>query len=186
MKVGELEFKTNRALKEYTVKTLNEIGRFCCSIKVEHPQHFLFLIALIQRHPDPTKANDIIDMTTVAIDSWRWPTVSLMKPAGTENVSLVKKCVSGRDTTAHGKRLIEFRESIHPQILAFRDTAKRVCVFCGETSNLHVDHVYPFSRLVAENTGDFIEYHRQNAAFQMLCAACNGKKSDSLNIPAFF
>jgi len=180
MKVGVLEFKTKKALKEYVVKTLNEIGRFCCSIKVEHPQHFLFLTALIQRHPDPHKADDIIDMTTVAIDSWKWPTVIMLKPAGTEDVSLVKKCVTGRDTTDHGKRLIEFRESIRSQTLAFRATAEQVCVFCGDTSDLHVDHVYPFSRITAEHTGNFTEYHKQKATFQMLCSTCNGKKSDSM------
>ena len=179
MKVGELEFKTKKALKEYTVKILNEIGRFCSSIRSEHPQHFVFLLALIQRHPDPLKACGVNDLHTVGIEVFRWPTVIMVKPAGEEDVSLLKKCVSGRETTDRAQQLIEFRESIRPQIVAFRATASEVCVFCGDTSNLHVDHVYPFSRLVAEHTAPFVEYHQAHATFQMLCADCNGKKSNS-------
>ena len=179
MKVGDLEFKTKKALKEYTVKILNEIGRFCGSIRSEHPQHFSFLLALIHRHPDLHKADEIQDLHTVGIETWRWPTVMMVKPAGEEDVSLLKKCVSGRDTTDKAKQLIEFRESIRPQIVVFRATAQEVCVFCGDTSNLHVDHVYPFSRLVAEHTAPFVEYHQVHATFQMLCATCNVKKSNS-------
>ena len=178
MKVDGREFKSQKALKSETSRILHEIGRCCTSIRSAHPGHYAFLIDLIKRHPDASKSDGVLDMYTAGIEAWRFPTVMLLKATGSDDVSLLKTCVTGRHSTNHATTVIEFRELIRPQICAYRATAVQVCVFCGATADLHVDHVYPFSRLVAEHTPPFIEYHAQHARFQMLCAGCNLKKSN--------
>jgi hypothetical protein len=170
-------FKSQKELKTETARIINDIGRSCISIKTEHPIYFKFLTELLKRHPDPEKCCGVLDMCTIGIEAWRFPTVTLIKEGGEEDVSLLKKCVSGREPTDHAAQMIEYRKLIRPQIIAFRATAKQVCMFCNATTNLHVDHVIPFSKIAAEFTnGSFEAHHLDRATFQMLCSVCNMKK----------
>ena len=172
-------FKTQKELKLHTARIINEIGRSCSSIKTDYPLHFKFLMEMLKRHPDSDKSNGVVDMCTIGIPAWRFPTVDLVKEGGEEQVSLLKKCVSGRDSTDHRNIMIEYREVIRPQIVAFRAAAKQVCSICAATNDLHVDHVFPFSKIVAEFMGgSFEEFHLDRATLQMLCRECNMKKGD--------
>ena len=55
-------------------------------------------------------------------------------------------------------------------LAAIRERDGRACVWCGETENLHVDHVFPWVRW-GSNEPDNL---------QTLCRACNSWKSDFL------
>ena len=171
---------TQKALKAEVSKVLHQIGRSCCSIKTEHPAHYQFLLEVLKRHPDPDKGQGVLDMHTVGIPAWRFPTVILLKENVEEDVSLLKHCIRGRGLSKHESKMKEYRELIRPQIVEFRASANLECCQCGSTAELHVDHIFPFSKIVAEYDGEisFEDFHRERATYQILCASCNIKKSN--------
>lgn len=85
------------------------------------------------------------------------------------------------------------------------------CFYCNSTDELQVDHIYPFSKLIddflkiTEHTTpnefinayhgkylfkeedkqfekDFINFHLENAKYQILCNKCNSKKGNHMEL----
>ena len=104
-----------------------------------------------------------------------------------------------------------FRCSISPHILLYLNKNKeKICATCSSTENIQVDHIIPFSHILAgfissKNSldfpsefdknefhqnifkskhisiqNDFIKYHNSRAIYQYLCRKCNVLKSDTL------
>jgi hypothetical protein len=104
------------------------------------------------------------------VDSWKEPSgnrsVFKFKLIAVENISSLSAAEDPADQFSERRRIIP--TNVKLEVWA-RDNAK--CVICGETNELHFDHILPFSKggtsLKAENV-------------QLLCARHNLIKSANI------
>lgn len=201
--VKPADFKTKKALTEYTKNTINSIG-VCQSLRETNIIFFNFLCELFKRHPD--YSNKIINMNDIFIvRNTMNPScyeLQLRREDGScEDISW-RICISGKRKDSIKAAM---RAAVSDQIIAFKNRSRFCCELCGTcegtSHNFHVDHVVQFSSLLtafismhpnrptefgsnAYNIACFLpedagyerlwqEYHRSNASLRILCANCN-------------
>ncbi len=197
------EFKTQKALTEYTKNTINSIG-ICSSLKSANQAFYNFLLDLFKRHPDyPHKLMNMIDIFIVR-NKMRASCYELQlrrEDGSCEDISW-RNCVSGKrkdDIKA------AMRSAVSDQIIDFKKRTLFCCELCGSceggSQDFHVDHIIQFSDIRKTfmelhpnrptkfgsnkyNVACFLpedaeyerlwqDYHRSNATLRILCAKCN-------------
>lgn len=195
-KIFDKQFRTKDEIKEYVRSILIK------NFGTIHPDsyEFKFMKELFKRHPnyEERRLERVITIQTrrglggsidLVVGIW----TDLRCGLGTLEYETISynKCITGRDHTAHQKKMIGLRRSINEQIENFRSTVAHIreCQSCsgGFNGKPHVDHVFPFSKIVVlfEESGedDFVSFHKRIATYQLLCETCNVAKSDSINPP---
>jgi hypothetical protein len=191
-KILDKEFRTKEEIKEYVRNIL--IKNFGTIQPGSY--EFKFMKELFKRHPNYEEKclEHTITMQTRrglggAIDLVLGIWTDFGNGMGVLEYDTVSynKCITGRDHTAHQKKMIRLRRSINNQIEKFRSTVNHIneCQICGGGFNgkPHVDHVIPFSKIVllfgCSAEEDFKIFHKRIATYQLLCEKCNIEKSDS-------
>ena len=184
--MSHLGFTSKLALEQETRLMISaaSIGR----VKPDTRLH-RHLKALVGRHPTIGKFNNnVIGFRIIRGNA----TIAILEGGGEELFSWVKCCTQRR--TTERQRLSDLmREAIGDTTRAFRATqpVPHRCVKCGYVGKCEVDHVYPFSKLMADyfaenpeeefrpNLVTWKTFHDERATFQMLCAPCNNNKSNT-------
>ena len=163
------------------------------------------LYEIIKGHPDPKKIEGVKDFRILQMSNSKQ--LQILKDEW-EPISWI--CCStgkGRDSKYLLNRLL--RTSIMSQIQEFRKSVKnQICELCNSIENLQVDHINLFSDLVKEFNStrniptefigcgeilsfidkdisyknEWIEFHKKNATFRILCQNCNLKTYRDRNI----
>lgn len=179
------------------------IGK-CKSLRTSHPADYEYFRALFQNHPEPERKR-VAEITDIFIRVGYGGVYQLgyLLPGQTRDTISWIACVTGRSKTKMQKLTKAMREAVIPSLRAYRDTQPQVCVLCGATDNLTVDHYplkfrdirdtfldeteYPFptefdktrSALECFRPDDFVfqqewvAYHDANATYRILCSTCN-------------
>lgn len=171
-KLANRIFNNQLLCKQWIRSELLRIGELSTQSVTQSDKELLFQI--IQGHPDKQKIENVKDFV-VQIDNTN-PLLFIMKDQTWESISWVA-CSTGRPPTEHGMRVITLRKLIAPQIIEFRNQAEKKCTLCESTERLEVDHIYLFSKLMKDYTGnsdnEWIEYHKEHAKLRILCRSCN-------------
>lgn len=153
--IHDKTFPTKAAVTEYARSLMAEVG-VTTDLAKTHPDAYPFLMALAARHP---RADEKL-RGAVRMEINRTTSSCPGKPVygawlhyadgGRDDISLLKKCVSGKDTA--DKLGACMRQAIDDQVLSFRESdVEKKCAVCGATGTmLHVDHVVEFKTLKAE------------------------------------
>lgn len=165
------------------------------------------LMELFKKHPEyPSKLKGVIDLKIITnIRNSKYYEFNLIKDNGSIEDISYRCCIYTRNSNLDF--LNAMRNSIKPQIKEFRFMSKNKCEFCGDTSNIHIDHIYLFKYLVLDfkklfdqkdipitfddgidniaifkkEDKDFsdswYEYHKTHATLRPLCKRCNLSRS---------
>lgn len=196
--------------KEICRRKVDAIGR-CGSLRRSHPEDYRFFYELFQRHPraESKRLKGIVD---IFIDQGRGDyRMGYVLSDGSRDTISWNKCLTGKDITARHLLTRVMRTSVDPQLAAFKRTQRDVCVLCGSTENMTVDH-YPTkfrdikAEFIASNPpptefskngasqdcfrGEDAEYerawkefHREKATYRMLCYTCNRSIENHERVP---
>jgi hypothetical protein len=141
------------------------------SLKTTHKQHFLFFVELCKRHPDYVQKNlaGIIDFRiSPNVMSKKYKTVTVVRNNYSECTISCNACISGIGMSNEQKFKEALRNVISDQTTEFKRNASQVnsannftCGLCSctlqnlDSSQVHVDHVIHFQKLVL----DFLHVH---------------------------
>jgi hypothetical protein len=190
---------TQKAQLDYYRKILNK--GLCSSLFKERNDDYKDLMFLFTKHPEyPYKTRDVIDIniTQNTLNTRALQFNLIRKNGDIEDISYRYCIVKPKD---NHRFIGAMRSCIKPQITSFRKTNLSICQFCGETENIHIDHIYTFKNLVNDfllinpdkptlfnqNTDNqhifrkedanfankWFQYHKLNATLRPLCAKCN-------------
>jgi len=190
---------TQKAQFEYFGKILNK--GLCSSLVTQRPNDYKEMMLLFTKHPEyPYKTRDVVDMniTQNTLNHKAFQFNLIRKDGTIEDISY-RSCIS--KPQENHKFIGAMRDCIKPQIKTFRNLNEMKCEFCGETENIHIDHIYMFKNLMidfllinpnkptlfnensdnqhvfrvedAKYANKWYEYHKLNATLRPLCAACN-------------
>lgn len=188
--IGNLKFHTQHEAIDYFQSYLNE-----------HDDADDDCVALVKRHPDFEEGSKIEIRPNETFPQWK--NFVIVKPNGEVNHLSIKTCLRGNYDKAHVKKV--FRMLINPQVDEFREHHHtETCPCCNQaTENFEVDHITPFKTILnnfieqnhldldkietvqrkslpdladEELKNKWIQFHRENAHYQLLCPRCNRKK----------
>lgn len=146
-------YKSESIFKKY-VKDLiyNKIG-LCSSVK--NTPYYEELITILERHPRANqKLHDIQDIKIRRNKIGRGLAMYIVNSFD-EWISISYNiCISGIDKSYESELNSALRYEIDYQIKDFKNSNDNICVKCGSTSNLEVDHIYLFKNI----RKDFEEY----------------------------
>lgn len=191
---------TNTQIKEYVRRHIREIGP-CTSLRQTHPVFFDFITTLLKQHTNPSRMDYVVDVGIKPNEVYGHLELFVLKKymekEWPEDISW-HKCLGGKPKELYIRAC---RYEISSQIWDFKKDSEPICVQCGSTEKLHVDHIRPFTDILAcfmedrkaptsflDASGnqvsiedrkwgeEWAEYHRTHATFQMLCAGCNLRK----------
>ena len=134
--------KNQKELKKYVKEVVDRIG-VCESILDYHPSNYEFFISLFERHSDyPDKFVGMIDIKIQYNPVYKKQLeVIIIKQNGQQDdVSVFKNCITGKPKD---NLTIAMRNSIIPQIIKYKKDNLPICVKCGNTENIEVDHHTP-------------------------------------------
>lgn len=161
-----LTLNSQQKVKNYTKNVIDEIG-ICDDIKNKYPQHYnYFTTFLFPRHP--AYPERFIDMVNAGIKNndvfTKYKEVYLIKKNNEiDIISVMNKCVTGKNSDNLTKAM---RYSIVDQIVGYRNMQdKRVCVKCGSTDDIQVDH---HKLLFIELKNNFINQYVNNVSSESL------------------
>ena len=194
---------TQKKLKEKTKGIIQEIG-LCESIKNEYPHHFDFFVDyLFPRHPRYFEKTKGLTDVMIQYNRTRDLAVFIKKEDGSvDDISALNKCINGKEKD---NLQIAMRNSIIPQIKAFRRNNHLRCEICGCENNIEVDHKEPqfielmsdfvnsqgykptsfttnkcYSKIFKECDLDFKDkwnqYHETHCNLRLLCKKCNASR----------
>lgn len=193
--IGNLKFHTQHEANEYFQTYLKEHDAADIDDNV---------VALVKRHPDFEEGSKIEIRPNETFPQWK--NFVIVKPSGEVNHLSVKTCLRGKYDKAHVKKV--FRMLIIPQMEEFREAHHaETCPCCNQAAEkFDVDHITPFKTIlnnfIEQNQLDlnevktvqrkslpdladeelknkWIQFHRENAHYQLLCQKCNRKKGCS-------
>jgi 5-methylcytosine-specific restriction endonuclease McrA len=197
------QFKTKKSLEEYTKDLIyNKIGK-TDSIKQKSPEYWNFFTELFTRHPDyPEKIDGIVDISiTSNILRPQYYQLNIIKYDGSIDDISFKSCISGKKKN---NLKVAMRVSIQHQIIEFKKKNQHICVLCGSSEKVHVDHEIYFDKIITDfiNTQlyvpqefdtrndnrpcfrdediefekNWIREHFNKAKLRILCEQCNLKR----------
>jgi len=139
---------TQKAQFEYFGKILNK--GLCSSLVTQRPNDYKEMMLLFTKHPDyPHKTRDVVDMNitqnTLNHKAFQF---NLIRNDGTIEDISYRNCIS--KPQENHKFIGAMRDYIKPQIKSFRNLNEMKCQFCGETDNIHIDHIYMFKNLMID------------------------------------
>jgi len=200
---------TQKSIKESVRKNIRELS-YCDSIKTENYDFYVYLVELFKNHPDyPEKVSGMVDIKIIRNkrDANAYELNIVRDDGTTGDISWVL-CTTKKSKDPIWNQKRDFRTAmrvaIEPQTLEFKETAKMCCVLCKSTTQLEVDHIVTFEKLVkdflmdhpivptsfselpdnracfktddAEFELQWKDYHRDHASFRILCRECNCRK----------
>lgn len=191
--IHDQNFTSIKAFTAYVREYINQ-----CPPVVTDGEPFQFFTELLKRHPEDKGTAISFHIIPNPLNP-KAKHMYITRTDGTESFSW-KKCCGHKSKDAVTEAM---RHAISDQIIYFRETTEPRCIQCGKTKDLHVDHIYPFSKIKAAFLQDHIpseidysgflrdffpsefktkwqEYHKNNATLQILCSTCNCKKGASL------
>ena len=204
-------FNSQKKLKEYVRKNIDEIGK-CSSIKKYHPEQWDLFMYLFERHSDyPEKFDGLIDVSIKYNPEFtnQLETIIVKNNGDEDDVSVLNKCITGKPKD---NLTIAMRNSILPQILEFKNNNNLICELCKSIKNIEIDHFEPqfidlkttfldnyndmlpinfkqnnsHSKIFINNNINFEnewnEYHRKNAKLRVLCKKCNSLREKSTRL----
>jgi hypothetical protein len=150
--------------------------------------HAYFLELLQGHHAGVEKLGCGAEYFVKGLNEYRKESMYLMRHGESEltRFSWVK-CVTGLPSTPLSIRTRLMRELIRPDIFEFkRSVASLACVMCASVDQPQVDHcTKPFQVIRDEylaqrefSEDGWVEHHRANADYQVLCAPCNVRKGN--------
>ena len=153
--VGNIQFKTKAQLREHVKGLLKRIGQ-CESLHSKDPATFQFLLSLFERHPNPIKSKNVIDVAIKHNPCFKNLEFVLIKQDGTTDDISYKVCVDNRMKDC---LKVAMRTAIVDQILEFKYSQPllrcAVCSKAGSEYQYEVDHVVWFDKLCAEFMSEF-------------------------------
>ncbi len=195
-------FNSQKKLKEYVRKTIDEIGE-CSSIKKYHSEQWDLFMYLFERHSDyPGKFDELIDVSIRynPVFTNQLEVIIIKNNGEEDDVSVFKNCITGKPKD---NLTIAMRNSILPQILEFRNNNSLICELCKGIKNIEIDHFDPLfvdlkttflnnykdtlpvdfkqnnshSKVFIDSDihfeNEWNKYHRKNARLRVLCKKCN-------------
>lgn len=190
-------------LKSHVKNVMEEVGE-CDSLKDSSEVYKLFMF-MFKRHPEyPVRFENMVDcgIQSNAVFSQNLEAFIINKNGERDVISILRACVSGKAKNSLAEAM---RYSIAPQIQAFKDSSKLICVKCKNKNYLQVDHMRPefieissaflknktnipnkfdnspfLSAMFQDCDNDFMtewnNYHESKCKLQILCKTCNTKK----------
>lgn len=164
-----------QARKKYFTDKITEIGA-CDSILTSYPTFYKELLELFANHPDaPAKIEGLYDIS-IRITEYGKLGLIIHTERGEDNISYCS-CITKKSKDMTNQL---YRDLIYPQIRQFKkDVVDWECATCHTTTQpFHIDHTYPFKKLLEDciDKENWIQYHKERAILQVLCANCNLKK----------
>lgn len=173
-------FRTKKDRLAYVKKIIYDLGT--CVIRSDHSQFNMFVELVKDKYQN-------VEFFSIVPNRRNYSSLETQAHMldGTINVFSWNKCALDRKDTDHKKLRDVLRSAIVPDILEFKRDAI-CCMICGRTEYLHADHIDPFRDLVNKYIEDhgnnisnrwicgFVDYHKEHARLQILCASCNYKK----------
>ena len=181
----------------------------CKSMVNEREKDYIELMELFKNHPEyPFKLRDVVDIQVVKNkrNSKYFEFNLIRKDGSIEDISY-RSCICQR--TDNHNLLNAMRNCIQPQINHFKENSEKKCVFCGNTKEIHIDHIYMFKDLTTDFLKDkmnipstfddnfdnsaifkeedeifsnsWYEYHLKNANLRPLCKKCNLSREKKYN-----
>jgi 5-methylcytosine-specific restriction endonuclease McrA len=144
VKIGELEFSSQKEAREYTRTILDEIGR-AVPITSSHPK-FQFFDDLLNNHSDrPRKVGCGLQSFGIQRNArdGRYHETFLLRIDGTKESFSWKDCAGKTYLTADQKRTKAYRHAIEPQIEFIRESNPSRCAVCNKSEKCSVDHKDP-------------------------------------------
>lgn len=205
--VGILQFRTKKALKEYTAKLIERKG----TGEIDKSDiDFIFFKSLYSRKPSHFGSENNIQKFIIEVNpnNNKADYLSTIDNDGKKCVFSWVKCVNACDTSIKEMLYEAFRTSIEEQIYNFHYN-NHCCNHCGKEKKyykLDVDHANEFNELRKDFINktllkipdsfdndsnskyifkkkdyifkeEFQEYHKKHAILQLLCEECHNKKT---------
>jgi 5-methylcytosine-specific restriction endonuclease McrA len=202
------DFIRANELKEYTRTIIDSIG-VCASLKAWQPKAYHFFYLLFQRHPEAERKGvaHIVDIQIRRHPKGGHIFIIVLDNGTIDTISWVA-CVMRKSQTLKHKQTQAFRVAIDHQISNFRAATHTRCALCNSNTNLEVDHVVHFAKLVydfmkihpncpieleknehqqscfsdtdSEYRDAWWKYHSVHAILRILCAKCNRQREQWL------
>lgn len=204
--IGDLEFKTKVAAKQFVKKLIYELGE--CVVERKHSK-FAFFSDLLKNHSEyAEKVGCGVDYFSIQRHRLnpKYLEIQLTRMDRTSVIFGWNCCATMSQKSVKSNLSTAMRTAISYQVLRFRKNAEIVCKICNTCKgNMHVDHLNPSFHALAtaflENRDapntfmmddhlhmyrfkvddaqfekEWKEFHAQNATYQIMCQSCNIKK----------
>jgi len=191
------------ATKDEVRERIAAIGT-CKSLRTQHPDHYNFFFKLFQNHPhaDRKRVAEIVDIF-IQMGYGNTYQMGYSLSDGTKDTISWNTCVTGTPKPPSSLLTRAMRTAILAQMYEYKDTQPKICVLCGATKKLTVDH---FPRKFRDIKQQFLDetkrpiptefgklsaaldcfcyddypfqrewelFHESHASYRILCLTCN-------------
>lgn len=200
--VGERRFRTKNASYTFAKKLLTEHGTGKAKGELNN-----YLSDLILLHPEYNQKKGCgIDYFEVSTNEAGYFTTLINRVDGSCVPFSWFQLSNFKINTYKDNLINAMRQAISSDTEKFRETAEMICIACGSTERLQVDHIYPPFKKIRDDFWDeneespkvfanhevyncavfrdedidyhnkWVEYHNKKAKYQILCSTCNQRK----------
>jgi len=142
-------YKTQSEFEQFVKNIIyNDIGE-CNDIKNTHPSHYDLLIEILKRHPSFTIKTQNMFNLKIEKDAlnMRGLKILIINNDMSETDISWRCSITGKHKSDKNELMSAMRSSVEDQIIQFRNTSSKNCVFCDKKLQLHVDHIIHFDEI---------------------------------------
>jgi len=142
-------YKTQGEFEAFVKNVIyNDIG-ICSDIKNIYPSHYITLLEILKRHPNFISKTKNMSNIKILRDTLNATALKIMIVNNdASEIDISWKCaITGKTKGDKHDLMSAMRSSTDEQIYQFKISNEGLCVLCGNTDKLHVDHIIQFDEI---------------------------------------